>query len=212
MGEYGAAENARLQPAPINMPLSGSVRYFNRSAAKEVNLTRGSVVFAPSHPTKVDTPFGCIQLAPKALVLVMVMSHGLAVYDLHDSHEGSVKVIVGGKEINLAPGRHALISNETEKGFENVNAAQLFAYRAVSKQKITESVKGTCMQVFTAEFNLPMAIGAVMPLQQLVSSSNPEAKKITQRLLKTAGIMAEITAGGEEYHQVLRPKLVASNQ
>ncbi len=195
-----------------NLPLEGGVTYFRHAAAKEVKLGKGSVVFAPNSATLVDTPFGQIELAPKSLVLVMAMKNGLAVYDMHDSYPGSVKIVAGGKQISLAPGRHALISNETDKGFEQVNAAQLFAYRGINRQTAGVNGNGAGMQVFTAEFNLLQAIGTVMPLKQLVTSSNPEARKIAQRLLKTAGIMAELTAGGEQYQQVLKPKMVAFNQ
>jgi hypothetical protein len=140
----------------------------------------------------------------------MATRDGLAVYDFDDTHRGAVTVSVGDKDFVLAPGRHALISKNAGKGFEYVNVAQLFAYRGIGEHTIADAQGGSAMHAFTADFNLPQAIATVMPLQSLVHSTNPQARKIAQSLLKTTGIMAELTAGGEEYRQVLRPSMVAS--
>jgi hypothetical protein len=140
----------------------------------------------------------------------MATQNGLAVYDFDDTHSGAVTVSVRGKDFVLAPGRHALISKNAGKGFEFVNAAQLFAYRSITQQAIAGTGDGPAMHAFTADFSLPQAITTVMPLQRLVTSTHPQARKIAQRLLKTTTIMEEMTAGGEQYHQVFRPSMVAS--
>jgi hypothetical protein len=174
-----------------------------------LNLTKGAVIFAPTAPTTIVTRFGSIGVAPHSLVMVLAQHDGIAVYDFNDCHYGAVKISVGSNQYILAPGRHVLISENTKRDFEEVNAAQLFAYRGIRQHAMADGHGRAHLSVFTAEFNLAQAIKTVIPLRNLVNSKNPKARSIAKRLVKTTGIMAELTAGGEEYQQVLRPSRLA---
>jgi hypothetical protein len=178
-------------------------------SVKHVSLTRGTVVFAPSKTTVVHTSFGTITVAPRALVLVMAMKEGIAVYDLDDGHRAAVVVETGDRKEALSPGRHIFIGRDTGRGFEQVNAAQLFAYRNIRQQAGWKDCDGHALNAFTAEFDLLRALNVVTPLKGLITVQNPQAKKIVRRMLKTTAIISQIVSSGEAYRQVLRPGLVA---
>jgi hypothetical protein len=137
------------------------------------------------------------------------MRDAVAVYDFDDARYGGVTVVAGGKRFVLAPGRHTLIFRGADKDFEQLNAAQLFAYRAIRQQAVGQDDDGMSLHAFTSEFHLPQAINTVVPLRELVCSQNQQARKIAKRLLKTTSIMSELTTCGEQYHQILRPAMVA---
>jgi len=171
---------------------------------KKMSLNKGSVVFSPRVDTLVQTSFGDVSIAAHSLVLVLTFSEGVAVYNLDDSHHGAVRVNVRGREMTLTPGTGAVIAATNKSSFEHINPAQLFGYRNIKNIEIDKELK-----LFTSEFSLIQAIQTVQPLKQLVLSRESRAQHLASHLLKTAGILMQLSGSGQQYRQVLRPKVVA---
>jgi fibronectin-binding autotransporter adhesin len=184
-----------------NMPLTGSVSQ-TVGGAKVVNLKRGSVVFAPSRDTIVNTAFGSVKIDAKSLVFVMSFRHGLAIFDLDDSHGKAVVVKAGSRELVLHPGMHAMITHESINDFEEVNPAQLIGHRNIRNREI-----GQGMKAFVSEFSVMQAANAVTPLKQLVNSKHARAQKVAGHMLKTAAILSQLNSTG--YEQVMRQRVTA---
>src|SRR5262249_31399908 len=145
-------------------PLSGAVAK-NVGSGRLMTLKRGTVLFAPSVDTTITTPFGKIKIDARSLVLVMSFANGVAVYDLDDLHGGAVQITAARSTLSLTPGRHAVITSDSVKAFEEVNPAQLIGYRNITSHHLGAGIKA-----FAAEFSVPSAISAVQPLKQLMKS------------------------------------------
>jgi hypothetical protein len=182
-------------------PLIGSVSR-TASGAKVVTLKNGSVVFAPSRDTVVNTPFGTVRISAKSLVLVMSFRNGLGVFDMHDVHSRAVVVSAGDKELTLSPGMQVVVTHDSVRSFEQINPAQLFGYSGLRDRNLGHGLKA-----FISEFSVTQAISAVTPLKQLVNSEHPQAQKHAKHLLKTAAILNQMHSG--TYEQIARTQLTA---
>jgi hypothetical protein len=132
----------------------------------------------------------------------MVMTDGLAVYNLDDRKTGDVTITVGEHVASLSPGRHVLVTKNLAGAYENVNPAQLFAYRNVQKSELHD------MHIYAADFHLIQALKVLQPIKDLLHSSghSAEVQRITNHLLKTAAVMSQCTGNGVRYKQYLRPR------
>jgi hypothetical protein len=64
------------------------------------------------------------------------------------------------------------------------------------------------MQAFTSEYSTANAIGCIKQLRQMINSNHPQAKRLTNHLLKTTAIMSQISAG-VGYQQYQHPRMTA---
>ncbi len=136
----------------------------------------------------------------------MSFGRGLAVYDFDDQRNGAGVVRSADKEIVLSPGSHALITASSAMGFEYVNPAQVIPYGVILERNI-----GNGLKAYTGKFSLPHALNAVLPLKDLVRSSNPQAQKVAGRMLKTTAILMQI-GSSSNYRQMARPQVTAYQQ
>lgn len=175
-------------------------------AHKVVDLDKGSVLFAPFVDTVVKTPFGDVEIAAKSVALVFSSAHGTAVYNLDDQHRDAVHVKAGEQRMHIAPGRHLTITTAGVKDFGQVNAVESIAYRNIKEQVLENGMK-----VFSAEYSIPSAIASIKPLKSLCNSQHPEARKLSNHLMKTVASMLQLNRNGERYQQVFRPRMAAFN-
>ncbi len=123
---------------------------------------------------------------------------------LHDTHQEAVTVSTGGKQISVLPGRCIVITHAVRGSFDEINPAQLVAYRNLSEREVNEQLK-----VYAAEFSPLTAVNAVKPLKALLASKNHNAVQLSNKFLKTASIMLQLQSGGSAFRQVLRPEIAA---
>jgi hypothetical protein len=199
------AEKDDVSTSPMmvkpGMPLSGAVAR-TANGVKTMTLQKGSVVFAPTRDTVVETPFGVVKIGARSVVLMMSFRHGLAVFDLHDAKLRSVVVQAGDRELVLSPGMHAVITNESVAKFEQVNPAQLIGHRHMRERALGQGLKA-----FVSEFSVMQAMNAVTPLKQMVNSKQNAAQKLSSQMLKNAAILMQWNAG--DYEQISRPATTA---
>ncbi len=171
---------------------------------KTVALRHGSVVFAPTNDTIVDTPLGKISVAAKSLVLVTVNRDCVSIYNLDDARARAVVVNSAGHSISLSPGRQALLTSNTNASFRDVNPAQMIGYRNIREQANIEGIKA-----FTSEFCVSHALAVVQPLKKMIRSENEHCRKVSNHLLKTMAILMQLNAAGASYQQMMRPRVTA---
>jgi len=175
-----------------------------KAGDNHLQLNRGSVMFAPTTDTVIDTPLGSVSVAADCLVLVTVNGQGTAVYDLDDSRHNSVTVKRGNKVVPLAPGRHVFLTDKTDAQFADVNAVQMVGYRNIREERHDENVKA-----FTADFSMAHAVHVMQPIKQMFNCKSARSAKVSSHLLKTLSIMMSLDAGRGSYQQVVKPKLTA---
>ncbi len=198
------AEMMTIRAQSDNKALAAGVSH-TVNGTRTVHLKKGAVVFAPTMNTIVYTELGQVRIAAHSLVLMISFKDGVAIYDLDDQRRGAVTARVFNHEIPLGPGRHILITHDEVRRFENVNPVQMLGYN-----NVTDFNAGGGLKVFAAAFSLPSAMQAVMPLNQLVASNHPHARRISNHLLKTAALLTQLYS--VEYQQVLRPSITAYQQ
>src|SRR5262249_42771184 len=155
----------------------------------KVVLKNGNVLFVPFQNTVVETPQGTVTIDAKSTVLVSIADNKLAVYNLDDNHKGAVSVSINGQKLNLAPGNHATVTDRTGE-FAQINPIETISHRRVSSRAIANGVK-----VHTSEFSIASAIQSVKPLQAVIGSKNPQAKKVADRLMKTTAVLMHLSSG-----------------
>ena len=167
-----------------------------------MQLRKGNIVVAPEQDTTIDTGFATVKIRKGSVALIMVRGTGAALYNLDDSHDRSVVVTAGDRQLTLTPGRHVLITSHLVDSFELVNPAESFSYRNLASHKV-----GGDLQAFSGEFSIPAAIANVRQLRTLVSSKDAKVKRISGRMLKTAAILSQISGG--YYRQYQHPCITA---
>ena len=169
------------------------------------DVKRGNTLYAPSRKTVVvETRFGTVRIAPKSVVLLMVLADGISVYDLHDYGE-NVSITTADQIIKLSPGKHALITDRCAAAFADLNPAENIAYRSIRKVSVSKD-----RTAFISEFHLQSAIAVIKPVKRMLVSTNVAEKKTANNLLKTAAIMSTLTSGGEAFQLHVPRSLVAS--
>ena len=173
------------------------------SHAERVVIKKGNVLFAPFRDTVVATPNGEVRIAAKSVVLVASTSSELSVYDLSDARKGSVAVSANGHNITLAPGHHVTVSSRTKAEFAQINAIETVSHRNVA------SVVKNGFKAHTSEFSVVSAIDSVKAIKALVGSSNPQAKKVADNVVKTTAVLLQLGASGGEFQHYFKPALSA---
>jgi hypothetical protein len=167
-------------------------------------LDKGSILLAPAVDTSLNTAFGKVKIKAGSVVLVLSTSNGVAVFNFDDQQRGAVTISAPDKDIELFPGMSAMVTSKAAGSFEEVNPAQLFAYR-----NIVGTSAGSLHKVFVGEFSVPAAIQSVIPLKQLLSSHNVNAKRLSAHLLKTTAANLQVHSNGGGYQQMPHPSLTA---
>ena len=134
----------------------------------------------------------------------MVLKKGVAIYNIDDCHAGSVQIDTGTSKMALAPGSHCLITEAKAVEFSLINPAQAIGYRNMRSKNLDNG-----RTAFLSEFNVSDAMFSVTPLNQLLRSANPHAKKIANRALKTNAIMTQLRGGSGQFEHYTRPAVTA---
>ncbi len=168
-----------------------------------VVIKKGNVLFVPFRKTVVETPHGKVSLEANAVALVSVNDETLSVYDIEDSHKGSVAVEAHGHSMALAPGSHLTLAKTTKGEFAQVNNIEAIPHRNVASKDIANGVR-----VHSSEFSIAAAMKNIKPLQAMASSKHPQAKKVSSKLIKTTAILMHL-GGGADYQHYFKAAITA---
>ncbi len=172
----------------------------DRNPERKSNLFEGTTLFVPQHDMDVSTIHGVVHIGGKSVALISSTADGLAVYDVHDSKKGNIKVITSGETHTLSPGRHILISTDKSGEFASANALELIPHSDVKQVRT-----GKTQTVYKSEFSIPAAINSVSALKTLMKSDDPELRKTAGKIAKTASILLYMRTAN--YQQYFRPRV-----
>jgi hypothetical protein len=158
------------------------------------NLDVGNVVFRPTNNIVVGTHEGTVDISSGSIVFVMETGHDVAVYNLHDTHAGGVKVNVGGKQITVSPGTSVVLTRQDKADFSKVNPGVTIGHRNPVPVAMGEGVKA-----YYSEFSITSALYTVAPLRQMLASKSSGDRKAAQRMLKNAVILSELSKSSSPF-------------
>jgi hypothetical protein len=203
VGGYGPTAQADASIcSDVELGVSGN-EVAKTAHSNRVVLKKGNVLFVPFQDTVVETPHGNVTIEAKSVALVSISNDKLAVYDIEDSHKGSVSVNAHGQTITLAPGNHVTVAHATSGEFAQVNAIEAIPHRNVATKTIKAGVKA-----HTSEFSVASAISSIKPLQLVLSSKHPQAKQVANKMMKTTAILLHMGGKGEFQHY-FKPAMTA---
>jgi hypothetical protein len=148
-----------------------------------------------------------VAIHANSVVLVMAFSNGVAVYNLSDSRKDAVTLFAGNNRVAVTPGLSAVVTDSTVSDFSDVNPAQMVLYRRVHSVSMSNGMKA-----FVADFSVPSAVHAVKPLKKLMVTKDANAKRVADKVLKTAAALTVVQAAHGGYQQILRRRLTAWQQ
>jgi len=185
---------------------SGTVRsaLHNVGAVESANLRKGAVVMAPSRDTRLDTPFGVVEISKGSVALVVVDEHRLGVYDLHDSHKASIKVTSDDHQSILSPGHCAVLTHKSQNAFSKVNPLETVKYRGLTSRALSNG-----KTAFHAEFSPLSAINTMRPLMQLCASKHAGARRVSSKLMKTIAVLMQLSGSGNGFQTYTEPSVTA---
>lgn len=161
----------------------------SKAPSSYTKLEEGNFMLAPERDLTVQTKFGTVRISANSAAVVSVSGKGLAVYDLHDTHRGSIKVHTRAGVIELAPGKHIHICDSQFKEFELVNPLQKVAHR-----KLTTSVLESGVRIFSSEFSLLSMLGNLRVFSTLKQSSQHHERSVLNSIIKNAVILSNFHA------------------
>ncbi|MBX3153361.1 hypothetical protein KF728_24595 [Candidatus Obscuribacterales bacterium] len=203
VGGYGPTAQADASIcSDVELGVSGN-EVAKTAHSNRVVLKKGNVLFVPFQDTVVETPHGNVTIEAKSVALVSISNDKLAVYDIEDSHKGSVSVNAHGQTITLAPGNHVTVAHATSGEFAQVNAIEAIPHRNVATKTIKAGVKA-----HTSEFSVASAISSIKPLQLVMCSKHPQAKQVANKMMKTTAILLHMGGKGEFQHY-FKPAMTA---
>ena len=138
----------------------------------------------------VSTRFGDVHIAAGSMVFIANSPDSVAIYNLHDEKNGAVSVNVAGQKVVVGLGFETLLTTQTKAEFDSVSPSKLIATRYVAKKSLSPTIS-----MFDAEFSIPAALNAIIPLHDMRMSSTAADHDLVERVLRNAAILQMIASG-----------------
>jgi hypothetical protein len=158
------------------------------------DLQKGNVLFMPTSNIQVQTKEGLVSIPKGAIAFVMETGNDAAVYDLHDSATSKIKIIANGKELIMSPGTEILMTRDSNANFNTLNPG-----KEIGVRNIREKDMGNGIKAYIADFTITGSMMNVAVIRGIIKSNDPEHKQATNKLLKNASILADLTGSAGIY-------------
>lgn len=166
---------------------NAGIQFGPKSGGNFFDLNKGYVLFMPTSDIKVQTKEGLVSIPKGAIAWIMETGNDAAVYDLHDSMNNPVTVLVNGKEMALSPGKQVLLTRDSKAAFEALNPGSNIGTRNVSEKNMGMGIKA-----YIADFTISGGMTNVTVMRNLLKSDNPEHLKAAHKMLKNAAILSDL--------------------
>jgi hypothetical protein len=161
------------------------------TSGNSFGLEHGNMVFAPDQDIVVHAGETSIIIPSGAVVFVMKTADDVAVFDLHQSKQSAVHIVAEKKLITLDPGRLVVLTKQSARDFERtVGPYRWIGYRNPREEDINSEIKA-----FGMDFSIPSALTNVIPLKNLLASSNRLDRLTLDKVLKNSALLGELTNG-----------------
>lgn len=182
-------------PAEIARLNSEGIVTSGETAGSKFGLVEGNLVFAPEHDITVHFNEGKLFIPADSVVFVMKTKDSVGIYDLHQRGQGGVSVVASKKLIQLDPGRLLVLTSQPGRDFDRVGGQfRMVGYRNARQQDLSDDLRA-----FAMDFSLPSALTNVLPLKQMLDSSNRLDQIAIQRVLKDGALLGELTGAAGPY-------------
>ncbi|MBP9811053.1 hypothetical protein KBF38_22305, partial [bacterium] len=183
VSNFDSSEQDRLAKEDIGVAVAST-------GGSNFTLNDGNVLFAPDKDITVTTSMGKVFIPSGAMVFVMSSGGDVAIYDLHQTRQDAVHVVVDKKLVTLDPGRLLVLTNQQTRDFERVaSRCRCIGYRNPKEEDINADIKA-----FGMDFSLPSIISNVVPLRQMMEATSGPDKIAMDKILKNSALLMDLTA------------------
>jgi len=150
------------------------------------NLDKGNILVSPDRDISINTYEGTVSIASGATIFVMASTQGIVVYDLNQTKPKQVSIVVNKHKLVMEPGLMLVLTRQKTKNFEELEAnCHGVSYHRPEKIEL----QGGNMTAFAAGFSISSALVRIIPLKQLVNSSERRDQLLLDKLIKSAVIL-----------------------
>jgi hypothetical protein len=164
------------------------------------DLREGNILFVPDKPITVRAGEARVSMAAGAIVFVMQSPHGLVLYDLRQSMPNQVKVSIGKYVLSSAPGYLLVVSKGDYLDFEKL---PLNCHAIVYRKAHQIPLDGVESKAFVAEYSISAGLLTIVPLRQLITSSDKQDKLVFEKIIQAA-------AGLDDFLGPIQPSQLAN--
>jgi hypothetical protein len=157
------------------------------------DLPRGVALFNAQNHVVCGTQEGHVHIEKGSMAFVVETGNDVCVYNLHDTKDGGVRVLIGKQMVTVPPGRQ-LVLTRREAEFAQVNPGTKIGYRNPKPLKLDGDVKA-----FVADFSITGAVYTIPPLKAMLKSPKASERRAANAVLKNAIVMQDLTAAAGPY-------------
>jgi hypothetical protein len=157
------------------------------------DLPRGVALFNAQNHIVCGTQEGHVHIEKGSMAFVVETGNDVCVYNLHDTKDGGVRVLIGQQMVTVPPGRQ-LVLTRRDAEFAQVNPGTKIGYRNPKPLKLDGDVKA-----FVADFSITGAVYTIPPLKAMLKSPKASERRAATAVLKNAIVMQDLTAAAGPY-------------
>ena len=151
-----------------------------------INLDSGNILISPDRDIAISTDKGTVSIASGATIFLMSSTKGMIIYDLQQTKPKQVSVVVNKHRLVMEPGRMLVLTRQKARSFEELEAN---CHRVSYRKPEEIELQGDDMTAFAAGFSISSALMKIMPLKQLINSSEKRDRILLDKLIKSAVIL-----------------------
>lgn len=157
-----------------------------------ITMTYGEMFMHLLQNTTIRSPLAEVHAKKGALVSVSVEGRSLRV--IACSGPGEVAVMAGDREIKLAPGQEVLVSD-----FASPSGSAAQRADGVGRRRVHTYPIGAHLYATVSDVSLVSMLNNMQNLQALKNPATDVEKTISNRLIKTAAVIEQVTRGNGQY-------------
>ena len=137
---------------------------------------------------KINSKFGRLECTKGTIVFALESEESLIVLDLDSTSKDDVRLTIGNKVVDLAPGEEIVITRTRTKLLTKLLSNLPLSFRDPKQCDLRGGIR-----LYQMEFSIPEAMAKVKELRALADSNKPEHKKVVRRILKNAAIINKVS-------------------
>jgi len=156
----------------------------SHSTTKGQKLSNSNLVLYEKEARTIQTKLAAVTCAASSVVFVCEKNDSVAVFVFDQAKKGDVKVDLEGKSFSVPVGEEVVVTNKSNATFQQVNPLRISFRHLTPKAAVVGD-----RYIYRAEFMIQNAIEVIYQLRKLADSTDPEERKLIDRILKNAAIL-----------------------
>lgn len=161
-----------------------------------MQLRDGELLISADKTTVVKTPHSTVTINPNTIALISVGDKVTKVRNLFEQGHRQIRQVVGGAYVDIAAGEESIL------GWDQSGVNRALSKETIGRRKVRGiEVPGSGMFMQRAELALPalMQQENSFLLSDLVNSENPADKHLSEKMVKMAAVLQQVTAKHGQY-------------